>query len=412
MNPETQAASFGPSTQPSAKRPGRGMGWSRGRLIFIVVVVALVGLRLALPMILRAAINHRLNRVPSFIGHVDGVGLSFIRGAYTMSGVEIQKRSGQTTVPFFSARKIDFSVAWRELIHGKLVSDIEVDQGRINFVKGPSQESSQLEADRRWQEVVNDLFPIEITHFEINHGSIHFLDTAREPKVDISITDLHALAEGLRNRPAEKRDEFPAKITAEGETIGGGHLSLFVQAEPLADRPHFGLKFELRGVSLPALNSFLRAYSHVDVSRGRFELYLEVAARGGRYEGYVKPFFEDLKFKGTDDQNKNLGQRIWESLVATVAAMVKNHSENQLATRIPFAGEFGQTQVGVWATITNLLHNGFVRALNQGLEGSVHPDAVKPAGEPPEAKKNNGPGDKSVSGPAPAPAPNGPPGKP
>jgi hypothetical protein len=365
------------SRRPSPRRRS-SRRWGRTALIVIAVLAVI---RLLLPLGLKTAINRRLENVPGYTGHVDHVGLSLIRGAYTMRDIQVMKKSGQTSEPFFAARKIDFSLAWRELIRGRLVSDIEIEEGQINFVQGPTEESTQLKADRRWQDVINDLFPIEITRLNVDGGVIRFVNTEREPRVDISIRKLEALAEGLRNRPAEKGEEFPAKVTVEGETVGGGRISVFAQAEPLADKPHFAMKLELRGVSLPALNDFLRAYGHVDVASGKFEAYLEIAANGGRYEGYVKPFFEDLKFKSVDDKSKNIGQRVWESLVAAIATIIKNKSEDQVATRIPFSGEFGQTQVGIWTTIGTLFRNGFVQALNHGLEGTLHPDNVKPADE-------------------------------
>lgn len=65
-----------------------------------------------------------------------------------------------------------------------------------------------LEADRRWQEVINDLFPIEITHFEINDGELRFVDSKAEPHVDVAIKNLRVHAVGLRNRRGGKTGLF------------------------------------------------------------------------------------------------------------------------------------------------------------------------------------------------------------
>ena len=81
--------------------------------------------------------------------------MSLYRGAYHLTGMEIVKRNGQVREPFFSAKDIDFSLAWRELLHRRVVSDIYLDQPKLNFIKGATAETSQLTADHRWQDVID-----------------------------------------------------------------------------------------------------------------------------------------------------------------------------------------------------------------------------------------------------------------
>jgi len=95
----------------------------------------------------------------------------------------------------------------------------------------------------------------------------------------------------------------------------------------------------------------------------------------------VKPFFENLDFHNTEDKNKGIGARLWEHLVATAAWIVKDKSRDQVATRIPFEGKFGDAKVGLFATISNLFRHGFIRAFNPVVEGSVHADNVLPTGK-------------------------------
>ncbi len=152
--------------------------------------------------------------------------------------------------------------------------------------------------------------------------------------------------------------------------------------EPLADKAHFELLMRLERVSLPALNRFLRAYGNVDVKSGDFQLYVEVAAHNGRFEGYAKPFFTRVEFTDFDTKGKTVVQKIWQLAVSGLVKLFKNKERDQLATRIPFAGEFGSTTVGVWATITSMLHNGFIKALPTALEHSVKADKIPPPGQP------------------------------
>jgi Domain of Unknown Function (DUF748) len=362
------------------------LGWKRGVLVAVLALAAVfLVVRLLAPVLVRNAIDRRLSQIPSYSGKVDSVDLKIWRGAYRINGMSIVKSNGQVSEPFFTAERIDFSIAWRELFNGRLVSRIHVKNGKLNFLRGSSDENSQLAADKRWQDVINDLFPIDITFLDIEGGELRYIDTTQTPRVDISIKELKVHATGLQNRPAENGDPLPAKIDVSGVTVGNGEIKLYAKLEPLANQTHFELALELKKVSLPALNDILRAYVNVDVSQGEFEMFAQMAMREGHYEGYVKPFVRNLKFADLSDKDKSLGQRIWKDAVAFFAKLATNKNSEQVATRIPFSGEANAMDIHIWKTIENGLHHGFIRALSQGFEGTTHPDGgATKASEPAE----------------------------
>ena len=344
--------------------------------------------RLALPYVMKRGINNRLDKIPDYTGHVDDVHVGLWRGAYTLRGVVVSKRNGLVTEPFFQAERIDFSLAWRELLHRKVVADIALEKPMITLVEGETSEATQVTADHRWQDAIKDIFPVDITWLKVTDGQLRYINAAMKPKVDIRVAHMRALATGLRNRVEDENTLFPATISLEGETIGSGKLKIGAQAEPLATQPHFLLKLEVEQVSLPALNEFLRAYAGVDVKAGTFSGYLEVAARDGRFEGYFKPFFEHVDFRSPEGKSRNLKQEVWEWCVATFASIFKNHPRDEVATKIPFSGEIKSLNVQVWATFKNLLHHAFVNPLQKKLDskapgGVGAGDAKAP---PPKAK--------------------------
>jgi hypothetical protein len=355
----------------------RWVGWT-----LLVLVVVLVAVRLALPTVARRIVNRKLNAVPGYAGHVEQVGIHLYRGAYSLDGLEIRKRDGAVSEPFLSADSIDFSLAWKWLLHGQFVSKIAIDHAQINFVRGKEEATSQLKVDRRWQDVVTSLFPIDITQLQIRDSLIHFVDHTHDPKVDVYVRNLRLAADGLRNRPARhpKAAEFPATLSLIGDTIGHGHLVLNLQLEPLAAKPHFYLNLVLDGVSLPALNDFLLAYGNVEVSAGDFRVVSEIGANGGRIEGYVKPFFHAVSFAAADNKARGPLHALWQGIVAALDNLLKNKSRNELGTKIPIAGEFNNYHTDTLQAIVNLIGNGFVRALPQRVEGTINPEAIPPAG--------------------------------
>ncbi|WP_438480932.1 DUF748 domain-containing protein [Oleiharenicola lentus] len=370
---------------PATKRPRQHHRFRTAFIILGVIVVLLIVVRLVLPGFIKSSINKRLNEIPDYSGQVADVDLSLYRGAYSLHGVEIVKRNGQVREPFFKAEAIDFSLAWRELFRGKVVSDIYLEKPELNFVQGASDASSQVATDKRWQDVINDIFPIDITFLQIRDGLLRYVNNSTTPRVDVYVANMQATATGLRNRTDEENKvEFPARINLHGETIGGGRLNVTTELEPLATQPHFLLKVELENVSMPSLNEFLRAYANVDVSAGTFKGYVEVLARDGGFNGYFKPFFENMDFKALPGEDPSLGKQIWEGVVRFVAFVFKNHEKDQLATRVPFSGEFGDAKVGVWQTIMNTLRHAFVRPWPEKLESR---QGGRVSGDPEPAKK-------------------------
>ena len=360
--------------------------WPRRVVITVgVILLVLLTVRIAAPSVVKRQVNARLQNIPGYAGNVTDVGIAVWRGAYSLDGVAIYKQDGAVREPFFLAKHIDFSVAWRELFRGKIVSDIVVDAPQVSFVQGANKTESTTDTDRRWQAVIKDIFPIDITHLEVRDGVIRYVDKTKEPHVDVFIKNMHAIATGLRNRPTEG-EEFPAEINIAGDSLGGGRVKLFVRAAPLAEQPHFHLSAKVDHVNLPALNESMKAIAGVDVSRGKFQMAAEMAGKDGGFQGYVKPFFEDLDFRNLEGEKKNMGERLWERLVAGVAWLVKNKSSDQVATRIPFEGRFGDPKIGMWATIRNLFRHGFIRAFTPTVEGSVQAKNVLPSGKSADGK--------------------------
>ena len=142
-----------------------------------------------------------------------------------------------------------------------------MEDGELIIVNGPTEESSQTEVvDKRWQDAIEDVFPIEITRLEITDSLVRFVDNNADPKVDIALDGLEVVVKGLRNRPSEKRGPLPAEIELRAKTIGNGDLRVFGGLDLLAEQPRFKLNLELINVDLPSLNDFLMAYGNVDVA--------------------------------------------------------------------------------------------------------------------------------------------------
>ncbi len=340
-----------------------------------VILVLLIGLRLALPSLVKNYVNRKLDQLPDYGGSVRDVDINLIRGAYSIEGVDVNKTTGKVPVPFFSVSNVDFSLQWKELIHGALVSEIYVDQANLNFVKGPTPEESQTAVHTNWLQVVKDLVPFRINHFEIRDSKISYHDEQAKPKVDIYLTNLFMVATNLTNA-RDLKEKMPAWLEANGVTLGKGKLHIVMRIDPFAERPTFDLNAALEALNLVDLNNFLRAYANVDVNHGIFQFYTEIASENGRFEGYVKPLLDDLVIVDLEEKEGVL-KKFWEMIVAGAVDLFKNHPKDRLGTKIPFTGEIQGTNVDIFATVGNLLKNGFVRALSPSIDTTISPEDLR-----------------------------------
>lgn len=339
-------------------------------------IILLIGFRIYLPTLVLNYVNKSLSNIPDYKGQVEDVDIHLWRGAYQIDNIELVKTEGNVPVPFFFARRIDFSLDWHSLFRGNIVGEIAIIEPQLNFVKGPTKPESQIGVEKEWREVVKDLMRIDINRFEVIDGEVHYFDFSSNPKVDVFINNIEIIAENLMNRSNE--DELlPSSLDASGNSLGG-KMEIHIDMDPLNKIPTFDLSARVDNLDLVKLNDFLKAYGNFDVEKGTFSLYAEAAAKDGKFTGYTKPFFKDLEIfqLNKDKKEGNLLQTLWEALAGGTSEVVENQKKEQIATKVPLSGNFDDPNVDLWATIGTLMRNAFIRALLPTLDYTVNISAV------------------------------------
>ena len=363
-----RAHSFVEERRPAVAKPRRHH-W-RTLAVLSALVVALVALRVALPTIVRGYVNRTLSKIPGYRSEVGVIDISLWRGAYTIHDANVVRTSGKIPVPFFSARRVDLSVEWRELFHRALVGEITMDRPKLNFVKGPTSETSQTRVDSSWQDRVKELFPLRINRLTIEDGELHYRDFYSKPPVDVVVNDLHVVARNLTNSRKLSKT-MAASIDADGRPLGNSNLTMHVDVDPYQAKPTFNAAAELTHVDLTKFEDFARAYGGFDFQSGWLSIYTELAAAKGKFTGYVKPLVTDLQIPNWNEEPKNLLQRVWGVLVGVTAKVFRNHPKDRFATRVDFAGSFDNPNYSIWEIIGQVLKNTFVKAIPPRLEGDV-----------------------------------------
>jgi hypothetical protein len=345
--------------------------------IILGILALLIVIRLILPYIILHYANKTLaNNIHGYYGHIDDIDLSIYRGAYIINAIYLNKVDSvsKKQTEFFKSSAIDLSIEWRALFHGSIVGKLILDSPVLIFTKDKTELSDVKKDTTDFRKTLKNFMPLKVNRFEINNGSIHYVDNTSKPKVDVSINRAHILALNLTNA-ADDKILLPSTVTAQA-SVYEGSLDFNMKLNALAESPIFELNAEIKNTNLALLNDFLKAYGDFDVNRGKFSLYSEVAARDGKFIGYVKPFIKDLKVIGPQDKNDSFLQKVWEHIIGAAGVVLKNQHKEQIATKVSIEGHFNSPKTNIMEAVWEVLRNAFVQALIPNIDHEININSV------------------------------------
>ena len=335
-----------------------------------MIVLLLIGARLALPWWVTDYVNKTLKSIPGYTGSISDVDIHLYRGAYTIDSLSIKKLEENIPVPFVAIDHIDLSVQWDALFDGAIVGEIALLSPDINFVAGTHDFGGQTGENVDWTKPIKDLMPLRINRLAVRDGIVRYIDYNSDPQIDIALDSLKLNVYNLNN--AEKSDEaLPSHMELSAVSIGNGKLAIKADANVLKQIPDFNLSVEFEEVNLPELNDFLKAYAGVDAERGVFYLYSEMAADKGRINGYVKPIVTDLKLLDLKEDDGNLLSLAWESIAGLATEIFENQPTDQLATKVPISGSLNNVEAGILPTVWNVFRNAFIESFEKQTDDEI-----------------------------------------
>jgi hypothetical protein len=367
---EANPGSPTPTSKPAVKKRHR---WWRGLGITLLVLVAILGIaRVFAPRLVRHYVNRTLDRNVAYEGRIGDVEIHLWRGAYSIHDVKISQRTGNVPVPLLAAKRVDFSVQWNALIHGRIVGQFVMQEPELNFVASSDQNEAQTGAGGPWLQMIRDLFPFKINSAIIQEGSVHFRAYQSQKPVDVYLSHLNATIDDLGNI-RDQTNPLVTTVQASAVAMDQAKLDLKMTLDPFSYRPTFHMAVRLLGLDVTKLNDLALAFGKFDFKRGWFDLVIEADSKEGQMTGYVKPLFRNLKVFsiGQDISEDNVLQFFWQALMGGITTVLKNFHRDQFGTLIPFTADAtGTTTTDILATIGNILRNAFVRAYLPRLEPS------------------------------------------
>lgn len=343
------------------------------------IALLLVIINFALEPVALHYANKSLSELKGYKASIKDIEIHLYRGAYRIDTLVIEKMSKNKVQPFFKSDAIDISIEWKALFDGAIVSEFYVERPVINFIK--QGDDVDTGGNNDFIEVIKKLSPITINRFEVQEGEVHYIDNGSKPKIDIAAKQVYARALNLRN-VEDKAEKLPSSIFLTANTSGNGRITSSMKINVLKKVPDFDFNLQLNRMDLTYLKDFTDAYAKFTFKKGQLYLSTELAMQDGHYNGYVKPALENIKIidlSPDTEKEKKRGffRKVWELIVGAAVSVVKNKPKDRLATKIPLKGNMNGQESFTWTAVVNVLKNGFVKAFDKDVEGSINIDDAK-----------------------------------
>ncbi|HEX2482736.1 MAG TPA: DUF748 domain-containing protein [Methylomirabilota bacterium] len=166
--------------------------------------------------------------------------------------------------PVFVARRLDASVQWRALLHGRVVADFVLTDPTLH-VNRPQLLAEAADPtpvkDHGWQEAFQAIYPLKINRVHVTNGAVTYVDEG--PFEPLEITQLSLTAENIRNIRSKERT-YPSDVRLEAVIFKTGRVTVDGHADFLAV-PIPGLQGDVV-LERVDLNYFKPVLSHGNVS--------------------------------------------------------------------------------------------------------------------------------------------------
>jgi hypothetical protein len=345
--------------------------------VVLIIIGVLIILRLILPHVILSYANKSLDELEGYTGHIEDIDLFLYRGSYAINGININKIDSATNqaVPFFSTDVIDISVEWNSLFKGKIVGELEFANPEIHFMKEKIDPEDVQKDTTDFRQILKSIMPLQIDRFEVNNGRFHYIDSTTKPAVNFVLENIYILARDLKT--FDNTSALPASVVANAD-IYGGTMDLNLKLNPMEEYPTFEMTLEAENTNLTELNDFFEAYANIDVQKGTFGLYAEVAGKDKKFAGYVKPVITDLQITGPQDEEDSFLKKIWEGIVGVATSILEsNNEEEQIASKIPISGDYDDPSIMTWYAVGSLIRNAFIQAIYPSITNEISLASIK-----------------------------------
>lgn len=338
-----------------------------GKIYLLLLLVAgLLLVRGFLPVFIKRFANQYLRDFsPVIAGEIKDVDLSILRGSYRIQGMSVWLKREKKEILTVQESKI--SLAWSELLKGKVLLTVEAEKVSIHFSRSILAELKKLNK-KEVESAKEKALPLDLERFQVRDGTIVFEDfKSLNSKGAFKIRELEA---SLTNVTAQ--ESFPLSFFSVTAIIGKeAPLKLAGKIDLVKKPVRWDLDGTLQNFNLKEANPMLKDKVPITFVHGEADLYAEAKSEGGVIEGYMKPFLKELNVLRSDEDFKSAQHWGIEVVTAITNILMKNTDKNSLATRIPFRLGKG-IHVDTGEAIEKAIQHGYESRLRPGLENKYN----------------------------------------
>ena len=362
------------------------MKWYKKKKIIIPLglILFLVALRVVLQPILLGQINKKLADLsPDLEGHVDGLNIAIIRGAFGIENLTMKLRKEKKN--FLRVKEADVSLAWREIFKGNLMADAIIDGVDFTFDERlPGAFKRMIPKDDPAEPEKKP--PMRISRVDWKNVNITYPSSkAYTNEGPFRLSDIHGRITNLFADTESPRSFF--NVTGNGS--GSSNFKAVGSANLLADPAEWDMDAQLQGFSLVSMNRFLLKKVPMTFTKGNFDMYAEVKSEEGKIRGYVKPFIEDLEFIRNDENFKGAKHWLVEVAAAVGNWILEAKRDKTVATKVPFSYDGKKFSVDAGEAVGNVIEHGFDQELSPGVDGDMTLQAQEAKKEARETEREN-----------------------
>jgi hypothetical protein len=204
------------------------------RLAIAGAVVVMLGIvvRLLLDPLATRQARDALGRLEGFEGDFARVHVTVLPPGYAISRLAIWKADDQKRAPLFRAESIRARMRGAQLLRGRLVADLRIEEPKLAVIHEPvpAREANEAKAKALAPQLADGL-PFRLARLEVVRGEILFRDEAEGRHPELRVHGLDLAAENIATRPALTGGR-PATVNARGKIGESGTLTLHVTADP------------------------------------------------------------------------------------------------------------------------------------------------------------------------------------
>ncbi len=355
------------------------------KLVLVGVVALLIAMRIALPIFMLKKANLFLADYSKvFTAHIGDIDLSFFRMAYALQDIDIKWRKDNADVLFVA--DVDVSLAWRELIRGSILTDVEITDARMKFDpdvvpnikavvaenKKKSEEKSpeeKQEAKEKAETIQSTFFPLRVERIVLKDSSFEFSAEKNAPEVKRLIFDQMQMR--ISNVSPLQADTKTV-ATFQSRLQRNANVKGVAQSRVAKNSFDWDLDLEMRDFNLVQANPFLLETVPFTFTSGTLDMFAEVKSENNNLIGYVKPFINKGDILSRKENFKSTKHFLMEIATALGNVIMKRSDLKSVATKLDFSKPAGgEFKVDALGALSNAVEHRTDRPIAPSIEDEI-----------------------------------------